>query len=129
MRRNIDAVNKGLEEEKGICRGSRDLKFRELVKNKIDFAIVSSEVLPGSKTAEDAKEKDRDTDSKKNSDSKDQKKADIKDTDDKSADTDSKKTADSSDENEEGGSAGSAGRQFCNPWYSYADRPICRRRV
>ena len=75
--------------------------FRELVKNKIDFAIVSSEVLPGSKTAEDAKEKDSDTDSKKNSDSKDQKKADIKDTDDKSADTDSKKTADSSDENEE----------------------------
>lgn len=99
---DIDAVNKGLEEEKMVYAGAADdLKFRELVKNKIDFAIVSSEVLPGSKTAEDAKEKDRDTDSKKNSDSKDQKKADIKDTDDKSADTDSKKTADSSDENEE----------------------------
>lgn len=42
-----------------------DLKFRELVKNKIDFAIVSSEVLPGSKTAEDAKEKHSDTDGKK----------------------------------------------------------------
>ena len=99
---DIDAVNKGLEEEEMVYAGAADdLKFRELVKNKIDFAIVSSEVLPGSKTAEDAKEKDRDTDSKKNSDSKDQKKADIKDTDDKSADTDSKKTADSSDENEE----------------------------
>ena len=99
---DIDAVNKGLEEEKMVYAGAADdLKFRELVKNKIDFAIVSSEVLPGSKTAEDAKEKDSDTDSKKNSDSKDQKKADIKDTDDKSADTDSKKTADSSDENEE----------------------------
>lgn len=99
---DIDAVNKGLEEEKMVYAGAADdLKFRELVKNKIDFAIVSSEVLPGSKTAENAKEKDRDTDSKKNSDSKDQKKADIKDTDDKSADTDSKKTADSSDENEE----------------------------
>ena len=99
---DIDAVNKGLEEEKMVYAGAADdLKFRELVKNKIDFAIVSSEVLPGSKTAEDAKEKDSDTDSKKNSDSKDQKKADIKDTDNKSADTDSKKTADSSDENEE----------------------------
>ena len=99
---DIDTVNKGLEEEKMVYAGAADdLKFRELVKNKIDFAIVSSEVLPGSKTAEDAKEKDSDTDSKKNSDSKDQKKADIKDTDDKSADTDSKKTADSSDENEE----------------------------
>lgn len=99
---DIDAVNKGLEEEKMVYAGAADdLKFRELVKNKIDFAIVSSEVLPGSKTAEDAKEKDSDTDSKKNSDSKDQKKADIKDTDDKSADTDSKKAADSSDENEE----------------------------
>ena len=99
---DIAAVNKGLEEEKMVYAGAADdLKFRELVKNKIDFAIVSSGVLPGSKTAEDAKEKDSDTDSKKNSDSKDQKKADIKDTDDKSADTDSKKTADSSDENEE----------------------------
>ena len=99
---DIDAVNKGLEEEKMVYAGAADdLKFRELVKNKIDFAIVSSEVLPGSKTAEDAKEKDSDTDSKKNSDSKDQKKADIKDTDNKSADTDSKKTTDSSDENEE----------------------------
>ena len=99
---DIDAVNKGLEEEKMVYAGAADdLKFRELVKNKIDFAIVSSEVLPGSKTAEDAKEKDSDTDSKKNSDSKYQKKADIKDTDNKSADTDSKKTTDSSDENEE----------------------------
>ena len=99
---DIDAVNKGLEEEKMVYAGAADdLKFRELVKNKIDFAIVSSEVLPGSKIAEDAQEKDSDTDSKKNSDSKDQKKADIKDTDNKSADTDSKKTADSSDENEE----------------------------
>lgn len=99
---DIDAVNKGLEEEKLVYAGAADdLKFRELVKNKIDFAIVSSEVLPGSKTAEDAKEKDSDTDSKKNSDSKNQKKADVKDADDKSTDTDSKKTTDSSDENEE----------------------------
>ena len=99
---DIDAVNKGLEEDKMVYAGAADdLKFRELVKNKIDFAIVSSEVLPGSKTAEDAKEKDSDTDSKKNSDSKNQKKADVKDADDKSTDTDSKKTTDSSDENEE----------------------------
>ena len=99
---DIDAVNKGLEEEKMVYAGAADdLKFRELVKNKIDFAIVSSEVLPGSKTAEDAKEKGSDTDSKKNSDSKNQKKADVKDADDKSTVTDSKKTTDSSDENEE----------------------------
>lgn len=99
---DIDAVNKGLEEEKMVYAGvADDLKFRELVKNKIDFAIVSSEVLPGSKTAEDAKEKGSDTDSKKNSDSKNQKKADVKDVDDKSTVTDSKKTTDSSDENEE----------------------------
>ena len=99
---DIDAVNKGLEEDKMVYAGAADdLKFRELVKNKIDFAIVSSEVLPGSKTAEDAKEKNSDTDSKKNSASKNQKKADVKDADDKSTDTDSKKTTDSSDENEE----------------------------
>lgn len=99
---DIDTVNKGLEEEKLVYAGAADdLKFRELVKNKIDFAIVSSEVLPGSKTAEDAKEKGSDTDSKKNSDSKNQKKADVKDADDKSTDTDSKKTTDSSDEHEE----------------------------
>lgn len=99
---DIDAVNKGLEEEKMVYAGAADdLKFRELVKNKIDFAIVSSEVLPGRKTAEDAKEKGSDTDGKKNSDSKNQKKADVKDVDDKSTDTDSKKTTDSSDENEE----------------------------
>lgn len=99
---DIDAVNKGLEEEKMVYAGAADdLKFRELVKNKIDFAIVSSEVLPGSKIAEDAKEKGSDTDSKKNSDSKNQKKADVKDADDKSTVTDSKKTTDSSDENEE----------------------------
>lgn len=99
---DIDAVNKGLEEEKMVYAGAADdLKFRELVKNKIDFAIVSSEVLPGSKTAEDAKEKGSDTDGKKNSDSKNQKKADVKDVDDKSTVTDSKKTTDSSDENEE----------------------------
>ena len=99
---DIDAVNKGLEEDKMVYAGAADdLKFRELVKNKIDFAIVSSEVLPGSKTAEDAKEKGSDTNSKKNSDSKNQKKADVKDADDKSTVTDSKKTTDSSDENEE----------------------------
>lgn len=99
---DIDAVNKGLEEDKMVYAGAADdLKFLELVKNKIDFAIVSSEVLPGSKTAEDAKEKGSDTDSKKNSDSKNQKKADVKDVDDKSTVTDSKKTTDSSDENEE----------------------------
>lgn len=99
---DIDAVNKGLEEDKMVYAGAADdLKFRELVKNKIDFAIVSSEVLPGSKTAEDAKEKGSDTDGKKNSDSKNQKKADVKDADDKSTDTDRKKTTDSSDENEE----------------------------
>ena len=70
---DIDAVNKGLEEGKMVYAGAADdLKFRELVKNKIDFAIVSSEVLPGSKTAEDAKEKDSDTDSKKTADSSDE---------------------------------------------------------
>ena len=35
---DIDAVNKGLEEDKMVYAGAADdLKFRELVKNKIDF--------------------------------------------------------------------------------------------
>ena len=46
---DIEAVNKALEKEDMVYAGSADdLKFREIVKNKIDLAIVSSEILPGS---------------------------------------------------------------------------------
>lgn len=56
---DIDAVNKALEEKDMIYAGSgEDLKFRELVKNKVDLAIVSSEILPGSKTEKAAKEEE-----------------------------------------------------------------------
>lgn len=56
---DIDAVNEALEEEDMIYAGSgEDLKFRELVKNKVDLAIVSSEILPGSKTEKAAKEEE-----------------------------------------------------------------------
>ena len=48
---DIEAVNKALEKEDMVYAGSADdLKFREIVKNKIDLAIVSSEILPGSET-------------------------------------------------------------------------------
>ena len=56
---DIDAVNKALEEKDMIYAGSgEDLKFRELVKNKVDLAIVSSEILSGSKTEKAAKEEE-----------------------------------------------------------------------
>lgn len=54
---DIEAVNKALEKEDMVYAGSADdLKFREIVKNKIDLAIVSSEILPGSETEKTVKE-------------------------------------------------------------------------
>lgn len=54
---DIEAVNKALEKEDMVYAGSADdLKFREIVKNKIDLAIVSSEILSGSKTEKAVKE-------------------------------------------------------------------------
>lgn len=53
---DIDAVNKALEKGDMVYAGAADnLKFREIVKNKIDLAIVSSEILPGSETEKTAK--------------------------------------------------------------------------
>lgn len=55
---DIEAVNKALEKEDMVYAGSADdLKFREIVKNKIDLAIVSSEILPGSETEKAVKER------------------------------------------------------------------------
>ena len=54
---DIEAVIKALEKEDMVYAGSADdLKFREIVKNKIDLAIVSSEILPGSETEKAVKE-------------------------------------------------------------------------
>lgn len=54
---DIEAVNKAMEKEDMVYAGSADdLKFREIVKNKIDLAIVSSEILPGSETEKAVKE-------------------------------------------------------------------------
>lgn len=54
---DIEAVKKALEKEDMVYAGSADdLKFREIVKNKIDLAIVSSEILPGSETEKAVKE-------------------------------------------------------------------------
>lgn len=54
---DIEVVNKALEKEDMVYAGSADdLKFREIVKNKIDLAIVSSEILPGSETEKAVKE-------------------------------------------------------------------------
>lgn len=54
---DIEAVNKALEKEDMVYAGSADdLKFREIVKNKIDLAIVSSEILLGSETEKAVKE-------------------------------------------------------------------------
>ena len=54
---DIEAVNKALEKEDMVYAGSADdLKFREIVKNKIDLAIVSSEILPGGETEKAVKE-------------------------------------------------------------------------
>lgn len=54
---DIEAVNKALEKEDMFYAGSADdLKFREIVKNKIDLAIVSSEILSGSETEKAVKE-------------------------------------------------------------------------
>ena len=89
---DIDAVNEALEEEDMIYAGSgEDLKFRELVKNKVDLAIVSSEILPGSKTEKAAKEEEeKDSKTTKTADTSTDK------TDSKTKTADSKtKTADS----------------------------------
>ena len=89
---DIDAVNKALEEKDMIYAGSgEDLKFRELVKNKVDLAIVSSEILPGSKTEKAAKEEEeKDSKTTKTADTSTDK------TDSKTKTADSKtKTADS----------------------------------
>lgn len=54
---DIEAVNKALEKEDMVYAGSADdLKFRKIVKNKIDLAIVSSEILSGSETEKAVKE-------------------------------------------------------------------------
>lgn len=54
---DIEAVNKALEKEDMVYAGSADdLKFREIVKSKIDLAIVSSEILSGSETEKAVKE-------------------------------------------------------------------------
>ena len=89
---DIDAVNEALEEEDMIYAGSgEDLKFRELVKNKVDLAIVSSEILPGSKTEKAVKEEEeKDSKTTKTADTSTDK------TDSKTKTADSKtKTADS----------------------------------
>lgn len=74
---DIEAVNKALEKEDMVYAGSADdLKFREIVKNKIDLAIVSSEILPGSETEKAAKEEEEKDGKKIKTDSADKKTAD-----------------------------------------------------
>lgn len=93
---DLDVVNEGLEDESMVYAGAADdLKFRELVKNKIDFAIVSSEILPGSETEKAVKEKEDTTDGKKKD--KNQKKSDTAVKDSKSTETDKKDTTDTAD--------------------------------
>ncbi len=94
---DIDAVNKALEKEDMIYAGAADdLKFREIVKNKIDLAIVSSEILPGSETEKAAKEEEEKDGKKIKTDSADKKTADI--TDKKNSKTVNDVTADSETE-------------------------------
>ena len=77
---DIDAVNKALEKEDMVYAGAADdLKFREIVKNKIDLAIVSSEILPGSKTEKAAKEEEKKDGKTTKTDSTDKKTADTTD--------------------------------------------------
>lgn len=91
---DIDAVNKALEKEDMIYAGAADdLKFREIVKNKIDLAIVSSEILPGSETEKAAKEEEEKDGKKIKTDSADKKTADT--TDKKNSTTVNDVTADS----------------------------------
>ena len=94
---DIDAVNKALEKEDMIYAGAADdLKFREIVKNKIDLAIVSSEILPGSETEKAAKEEEEKDGKKIKTDSADKKTADT--TDKKNSKTVNDVTADSETE-------------------------------
>ena len=94
---DIDAVNKALEKEDMIYAGAADdLKFREIVKNKIDLAIVSSEILPGSETEKAAKEEEEKDGKKIKTDSADKKAADT--TDKKNSKTVKDVTADSETE-------------------------------
>lgn len=94
---DIDAVNKALEKEEMIYAGAADdLKFREIVKNKIDLAIVSSEILSGSETEKAAKEEEEKDGKKIKTDSADKKTADT--TDKKNSKTVNDVTADSETE-------------------------------
>lgn len=94
---DIEAVNKALEKEDMVYAGSADdLKFREIVKNKIDLAIVSSEILPGSETEKAAKEEEEKDGKKIKTDSADKKTADT--TDKKNSKTVNNVTADSETE-------------------------------
>lgn len=94
---DIEAVNKALEKEDMVYAGSADdLKFREIVKNKIDLAIVSSEILPGSETEKAAKEEEEKDGKKIKTDSADKKTADT--TDKKNSKTVNDVTADSKTE-------------------------------
>ena len=100
---DIDAVNEALEEEDMIYAGSgEDLKFRELVKNKVDLAIVSSEILPGSKTEKAAKEEEEKDSKTTKTDSTDKKTADTSTdkTDSKTKTADSKTTTADTDTEE-----------------------------
>lgn len=59
---DIDAVNKALEEKDMIYAGSgEDLKFRELVKNKVGLAIVSSETFREARQKKQRKKRKRKT--------------------------------------------------------------------
>lgn len=94
---DIEAVNKALEKEDMVYTGSADdLKFREIVKNKIDLAIVSSEILSGSETEKAAKEEEEKDGKKIKTDSADKKTADT--TDKKNSKTVNNVTADSETE-------------------------------
>lgn len=94
---DIEAVNKALEKEDMVYAGSADdLKFREIVKNKIDLAIVSSEILSGSETEKAAKEEEEKDGKKIKTDSADKKTADT--TDKKNSKTVNNVTADSETE-------------------------------
>ena len=100
---DIDAVNEALEEEDMIYAGSgEDLKFRELVKNKVDLAIVSSEILLGSKTEKAAKEEEEKDSKTTKTDSTDKKTADTSTdkTDSKTKTADSKTTTADTDTEE-----------------------------
>ena len=97
---DIDAVNKALEKEDMVYAGAADdLKFREIVKNKIDLAIVSSEILPGSETEKAAKEEEEKDGKTTKTDSTDKKTADTA-TDNKDSKTVNGVTVDTETETE-----------------------------